>query len=105
MQLSKDMIKDASIIAAIIVAVATMIVGVLSYLLTRETKKINRQQEAIAMYKTEIRTRILEETVACEWLRELGIADTANAAKLKLRTKLEEKHHCRPNLSASDVKL
>ena len=75
---------------------------IFAYLMQREAKRFARQERKIKKLEEEVRARIALEKAACAWLAELT-SRTADAVKLDLRRKTQERSGMRPKMSESDL--
>jgi hypothetical protein len=91
---------------ALVTSGITLIVAiggwVVTIVMTRQTKRIERQEKSITHLQKEVRARIALEKAACIWVGELT-KGKPQAIKLELRRRTTELSGLRPTLSESSL--
>jgi hypothetical protein len=94
---------DSQVISALIAALGTIAGIVIGIWSQRQHKFVAALERRVDRYKAEIRARMAEEDVACDWLVEAGLAQTHRRAMMALRDRTEALKDLRPNMTPRDV--
>ena len=90
-------------IVALITLIGTLAGTGLGIWSQRETKRLAGMERRIDRYKQEIRARQAGEDIACQWLVEVGAAQTHRTAMFALRQRTEDERGIRPAISPNEV--